>query len=93
MKLTGNVLSQDPSRILKRLCKHWSHKISVTYDDQAGEGIFPDYGSVNLRVNQDKLDIVVDAPNTAGIEFLQNNIEKHLIPMAQPEEVSIEWDE
>lgn len=36
MRIEGEAATGDAPRIIRRLCKHWSHKYTTSFDDSAG---------------------------------------------------------
>lgn len=34
---SATILTQDPQRIMNRLCKHWAHKLPVNRPDYIGD--------------------------------------------------------
>ena len=35
--INGEALTPDAARVMRRLCRHWSHKFAVRFDDHTGE--------------------------------------------------------
>ena len=35
--INGEAPTPDAARVMRRLCRHWSHKFAVRFDDHTGE--------------------------------------------------------
>lgn len=82
--ITGQALTNDASRIIRRLCKHWSHKLAVQVDDTGGVIEFPD-AKVTLRALPDRVDATIVSANPATLARLPGVLAEHLARMAGPE--------
>lgn len=89
--LTTKITTTQPERVMRRLCKHWAHKIAVEYDEHKGKALFPEQGEVHFTVEENSLVIRIEANNSESMQSIQKNIEHHMVPMAQPEIITISW--
>lgn len=84
------ITTTDPSRLIRRLCKHWSHKFEVTHDDRHGSIPFGS-GHCELRADEGRLTALVRAEDAAQLEKLETVVADHLQRMAADETFSFDW--
>lgn len=90
MSLSANISTTSAARIMKRLCKHWSHKLQVSYDDEQGRVLF-DPAVLNMQVSPQSLQATLSHADDDTLIRLQQVVADHLQRMAQPEVLVIEW--
>ncbi|WP_223593013.1 DUF2218 domain-containing protein [Pseudomonas sp. A-R-19] len=78
------------TRCLTRLCRHWSHKFIVSFDETRGD-IFFDPSRCLLEINDDGLLITLHAPDVTQLDELEPVVADHLQRMAAEELLSISW--
>ncbi len=83
----ATVATVHGSRYLQQVCKHFAHKIEVSYDQHHGECIFA-MGTAVLDADNAGLTIVARAENDADLERTKTVIESHLVRFAFREELS-----
>lgn len=81
MSQTGRFETEFASKYLQQLCKHFGHKIDVTYDTHAGTLAFP-FGPAQLTASDSALEVIVSAADSAGLERARGVIDSHLIRFA-----------
>lgn len=74
---SGYFATPNASRYLQQLCKHFGHKIEVSFDADAGRIQFP-MGLVTLNADAKTLTIHAEAADAEGITNLQSVIDRHL---------------
>ncbi|HZU51655.1 MAG TPA: DUF2218 domain-containing protein [Sphingomicrobium sp.] len=81
------VPTENGSRYLQQLCKHWSHSLNVEFTPEYGRVIFPknargsDYPGdaiVTFNAVEGGLNILVDASSDAQLEAMKSVVERHL---------------
>ena len=90
MSLSANIRTASAARIMKRLCKHWSHKLQVSYDDDQGRVLF-DPAVLNMQVLPQSLQATLSHADDDTLIRLQQVVADHLQRMAQPKVLVIEW--
>ncbi len=90
MSLSANISTASAARIMKRLCKHWSHKLQVSYDDEQGRVLF-DPAVLTMQVSPQSLQATLSHADDDTLIRLQQVVADHLQRMAQPEVLVIEW--
>ncbi|WP_223510817.1 MULTISPECIES: DUF2218 domain-containing protein [unclassified Pseudomonas] len=78
------------ARCLTRLCRHWSHKFTVSFNETQGE-IFFDPSRCLLEINEGGLLISLQAPDLAQLDELKPVVADHLQRMAGEDLLIIRW--
>jgi hypothetical protein len=78
---TGTFRSENASRYLQQLCKHFAHKIEVRFDPASGEIALPP-GPARLTADDTQLTVQIAAEDAAGLERARGIIDKHLVRFA-----------
>nr|WP_305794185.1 DUF2218 domain-containing protein [Ruegeria sp. AD91A] len=79
------------SKYLQQLCKHWSHKAQVTFDETRGSVSFPDGNRVTLSASASSLAVTAATRARGDLAGWQRVIEAHLARFAFREEFRIDW--
>jgi hypothetical protein len=87
---TARVPTEKASRYLQQLCKHFDHKLPVTFDEHAGSITFT-LGECALKADGEALTITATSPGQAELEQLEDVIVRHLVRFAFREELKVEW--
>ena len=86
---TANVTTENASKYLQQLCKHFGHKVPVEFTPEEGKVSLP-FGSCQLRASTDAL--TLQAIGGEGeIEKLENFLGSHLERFAFREKPQITW--
>ena len=78
---TSRFETTTASKYLQALCKHFAHKVPVTYDALTGEAALPP-GTARLRADEGGLDIEVTAADADKLARVQHIVEDHLLRFA-----------
>ena len=79
------------SKYLQQLCKHFAHKVTVSYDAETGRAALPP-GPAVLNADAAGLSVVVNAEDEAGLKLAKHIIESHLIRFAFREKLEkLDW--
>jgi hypothetical protein len=70
----ARVATEAPRRCMTQLCKHWEHKLRVTFDETSGSITFGS-GICTLRAEEDALVLRV----TGDVESLEGVVARHLL--------------
>lgn len=70
------VTTDTPARYISRLCKHYAHKIPVSFDEQHGRIEF-DSGLALLQAEADGLRLSVQSTSSEGLESLKQVVSRH----------------
>lgn len=86
----AEVPTEHASRYLQQLCKHWAHKLTVTFDETSGHITFS-IGSCTLAAEPGRLVLALEAPDEERLLQLQDVVERHLVRFAFRETLAIDW--
>jgi len=90
-QINGEAMTNDAARVMRRLCRHWSHKFEVRFDDHAGEIQINDV-KLSMRVAPDRLHVLLENPAGEIPERLPGVVADHLICMAGTEPpLQVNW--
>ena len=84
------IATEHASRYLQQLCKHFAHKLTVRFDEHAGEITFS-IGDCRLTADDAALHIALAAPSVDDMEQLKDVVIRHLVRFAFREELAVEW--
>ncbi|MEO6185817.1 MAG: DUF2218 domain-containing protein [Steroidobacteraceae bacterium] len=91
--ITGEAASTDAARVIRRLCKHWSHKYPVQMEDASGVIQLNDV-RVSLRADAQRMYIALENPLGEVPLRLTGVVAEHLQRMAGAENViDVQWAE
>jgi hypothetical protein len=80
----------EASRLIKRLCKHFSHKVDVKFDTSNGHVDFP-LGECDMKATDSTLIFTVQADNEEKIQKIQKVISSHADQFARNESFDWQW--
>jgi uncharacterized protein len=75
---TSNVPTKSGSRYLQQLCKHWAHKLPVSFTAQAGQVTFPSGAVAHMVAHPEHLEVRIDLPEADMAEQMQGVVARHL---------------
>lgn len=84
--------TEQASRYLQQLCKHFAHKIPATFDENVGEISFS-VGECRLKAEGATLRILLEAPGADDMEQLKDVVIRHLVRFAFREELAAIWQD
>ena len=84
------VSSEHAGKYLQQLCKHFAHKVEVSYDQNEGQVHFP-MGLCLMKLAADKLMFAIRADSEEAVKAAQSVIDVHLVKFAWREELTVEW--
>ena len=91
MKRTSLVATENASRYLQQLSKHWAHKFDVNYSETKSRIDLP-LGELNMQADETALGLEVTADNSDSLDQLCDVIERHLDRFAHRESALVyEW--
>lgn len=85
------VTTENGSRYLQQLCKHWSHRFEVSFDPQQGRIKFAEGEVVTLTAGPDKLDVRIEADDAERLPELNRVVEAHIVRYAFRETLEFNW--
>jgi hypothetical protein len=87
---TVQIETSNPSRLIRRLCKHWSHKFEVSFDDQQGHIAFGDAQCL-LTAGDGSLTAQVQTEDEAQLAQMETVVADHLQRMSADETFNFAW--
>jgi hypothetical protein len=87
---TAEVVTPQASRYLQQLCKHFDHKLPVTFDAQSGRIAFS-VGVCELAAAEGGLRLACTAADAEQLARLEQVVARHLVRIAFREEMRIAW--
>ena len=84
------VATDTPARYISRLCKHFAHKIPVSFDEQQGRIEF-NSGLATLKVESEGLRLQVESANSDELQRLQDVVASHFERVAWQEALTLDW--
>jgi len=86
------VPTEQASKYLQQLCKHFQHKVKASFDEEQGTLEF-EAGRATLRAESSGLKIKIEAKDEAGLKSLEDVVARHLERFAFREKLDIVWTE
>lgn len=90
MQTEAVVPTQAGALYLKKLCRHFAHKIPATISHGQGMLEFP-FGRCRLEASDDHLRLAITLPNAADSDKAEQVLGEHLQRMASKESLEIQW--
>jgi uncharacterized protein len=87
----AHVETEHGSRYLQQLCKHWSHRFTVEFDEKTGRVPFSEGANVEFSAAPSTLTMVLSVADAADLERMQGVVADHLKRFAFREELEIIW--
>jgi hypothetical protein len=76
---------------MARLCNHFAHRVTVHREPESARVEFPG-GLGTLQATENRLEIRLEANETATLERLKEVISRHLKQMAAAETFEVTWN-
>jgi len=82
-----------PGPLLKKVCRHFSHKVEATFDDHSGEVSFP-FGRARLQADPERgiLDIRAEAETEEELERTRSVLASHVERLSTRHPVTVIWN-
>src|SRR3990167_867560 len=90
LNASAYVATDTPARYISRLCKHFAHKLPVSFDEQQGRIEF-DSGLALLQAEAEGLRLSVQSASSEGLESLKKVVTSHFERVAWQAELSLDW--
>jgi hypothetical protein len=88
----AEIATPRASRYLQQLCKHFAHKLPVTFDPNTGKISFS-IGDCTLSADEERLRLNLTAPDGSQMTQLKDIVVRHLVRFAFREEMAIAWQD
>ncbi|MEP2534055.1 DUF2218 domain-containing protein [Shimia sp.] len=91
LSATATTATQNASKYLQQLCKHWSHKAEANFTADTGTVKFASGNTLTMTANPNQLTLQVTVPDDGDLAHFQDVVDKHLLRFAFREDLSIVW--
>ncbi len=86
----AEVATSDAPRYLQQLCKHFQHRLPVTFDERSGRIEFS-IGECRLEADDGLLKLSLSTSGAGQMGELQDIVARHLLRFAFRDPPKIEW--
>ncbi|MBT8083835.1 MAG: DUF2218 domain-containing protein [Woeseia sp.] len=90
MVTTSTVKTAFGESYLKRLCRHFAHKIPASAEGQQGKIEFP-FGLCRIEVDDQEMRIRIQVDDSENVEKAEKVVGEHLVRMANRDEPVVVW--
>jgi len=91
LKAISNFETARASRYLQALCKHFAHKVPVSYDTATGRAEMP-FGLLSMHASANTLHLEVEATDGTSLDRMKHVVEAHLVRFAFRERLEeLDW--
>lgn len=91
-KATSTFETERASRYLQAMCRHFAHKVPVSYDTATGTAEMP-YGLLNMHAAGNTLRFEIEADDDRLLDRLKYVVESHIVRFAFREKLqTLDWD-
>jgi hypothetical protein len=87
----SHVKTEHASRYLQQLCKHWSHRFPVDFNEKTGTVPFSPDSAVDFAAGESELSMTLRVADPEALERMQGVVADHLKRFAFREELDIVW--
>ena len=84
------VTTDTPARYISRLCKHFAHKIPVSFDEQQGSIEFG-AGMATLQAEDQGLRLRVESASREDLQRLEGIVSSHFERFAWRDALALDW--
>ncbi|MDB5662648.1 MAG: hypothetical protein JWM38_1227 [Sphingomonas bacterium] len=74
---TAMVPTESGSKYLQQVCKHWSHKLEVSFTPEAGTVTFP-ASKATMTAHAETLEVQVDADDDETLQRMKGVVANHI---------------
>ncbi len=93
IRLTGRFETSHAGKYIAQLCKHFSHKVEVEYDDKLGRAELP-LGTAHMFAHDNAMEVVMDVSDESRLGMARDVIDRHLVTFAFRENFqNMDWTE
>lgn len=90
MKSTSHISTESASAYIRKLCKHFAHKIKTEYSENAGHAEF-EMGICLMRATPTELIFEIEAAEKDAADRIKDIVVTHLMKFAFREALQIDW--
>ncbi|WP_317932971.1 DUF2218 domain-containing protein [Halioxenophilus sp. WMMB6] len=90
MQTQANVKTASGELYMKKLCRHFAHKVPATVNGAQGLIEFP-FGRCRLDATGEQLHLAIDLTDSELVERAEQVVGSHLLRMAPKEALEVNW--
>lgn len=90
MTTTTTIATQGATTYIRKLCRHFAHKIATSYTETTGMASF-EQGVCRMQATPDTLIFEIEAETPEAQETIKNILVRHLEKFAFREQLVIHW--
>lgn len=91
LKATSTLETERASRYLQAMCKHFAHKVPVSYDQATGTADMP-FGRLNMSAAGNTLRFDIEAADDQSLDRMKYVVEGHIARFAFREQLrKLDW--
>ncbi len=90
LKTTAVVKTVYGGTYMKRLCRHFSHKLDVQVDDKEAQIAFP-FGDCRIHTSAEQMVFEVSLRDASEVDRAEDVVARHLLRMAHKDEPIVLW--
>ncbi len=88
----AKITTDNPERYIKRLCKHFAHKVDADYSESAGFVNFSP-GTCKMKAEESSIIFTINSEGQERTADLENVISRHMDQFARDETFNWHWEE
>ncbi len=89
-KAKAHAVTENASKYLQQLCKHFRHKVPAEYDEYQAKVDFP-FGLCLMSADDTKLSIDCETPDEEAFTKMKFVLDDHLERFAWKEKLKLSW--
>lgn len=86
----AELVIDNPQRYLRRLCKHFSHKVRAEWSDARGQVGFA-MGVCELLACDERLMVICAANNRGDLTDIVDTLDRHIHGFAKGKDYNLRW--
>lgn len=84
------IYTKEGSAYIRKLCRHFVHKVPVSYTETAGKAEFP-FGICVMGADDESLTFTINANSSEELDRAEDVLVRHLEKFAYKENLDINW--
>lgn len=91
VETVASINTEEASRFLRMLCKHFAHKVEADWSDDSGWVAFA-MGRCDMQATAVQLHVRCQAENLSDLDEVADTIKSHFDRFAQKQQLVLNWD-
>lgn len=90
MQTRAQVMTASGQTYLRKLCRHFAHKVPATLNGDQGIIDFP-FGRCRIDATPDQLHLFIDIEDVNDLNSAEQVITDHLLRVANGDDLKVQW--